>query len=91
MALPTQRLARTAGLTSAISIFPSEFLSYFCMNAFIFSPKLSLFDTCGKGKGADFATGSHANHGCLPISVQQWWGSFCTLDTQAQNQVETMS
>lgn len=44
MALPTQLWARATGLTSAISIFPSEFLSYFCMNSFIFSPKLSLFD-----------------------------------------------
>lgn len=42
-------------LTSAISIFPSEFLSYFCMNSFIFSPKLSLFDICGQKEEADLA------------------------------------
>lgn len=59
MALPAGLRARIAGLTSAISIFPSEFLSYFCMNAFIFSPKLSLLDVCAKTKEADFAPGSH--------------------------------
>lgn len=43
--------SQDVGLTSAISILPSEFLSYFCMNSFIFSPKLSLFDIWGKTKG----------------------------------------
>lgn len=47
--------ASPVALTSAISIFPSEFLSYFCMNSFIFSPKLSLFDICGQREEADLA------------------------------------
>lgn len=49
------QLHGSTALTSAISIFPSEFLSYFCMNSFIFSPKLSLFDICGQRKEADLA------------------------------------
>lgn len=47
--------ASPMALTSAISIFPSEFLSYFCMNSFIFSPKLSLLDICGQREEADLA------------------------------------
>lgn len=57
-ATPPQ-LPRPLVLTSAISIFPSEFLSYFCMNSFIFSPKLSLLDICGQRKEADLAAMLH--------------------------------
>lgn len=79
--------SQDVGLTSAISILPSEFLSYFCMNSFIFSPKLSLFDIWGKTKGWGLTvlpgpTGTTDSLTCL---VWQWHGAFYAPDLQAQN------
>lgn len=89
MAPPAELRARTAGLTSAISIFPSEFLSYFCMNAFIFSPKLSLLDVCGKTEEADFATGSPVRSlSVLPTNGSQDEGTSLGADQLGQTEYE---
>lgn len=41
-----------ASLTSAISILPSAFLSYLCMNSFILSPSLSFRESCWQREGS---------------------------------------
>lgn len=41
-----------ASLTSAISILPSAFLSYLCMNSFILSPSLSFQESCRQRDGS---------------------------------------